>query len=155
MTQPLALAAEDIRTDLATRGAKIKWVVVVDESLPPGLIANAAVCMAISVGKTIPQLVGPSGADASGQVHAGLPWTGCSVLSADRATIHDIRKRAAARPGIHLVDMAEQAQTSRVYDDYLQALAETSGDDLSYYGISLVGPRNAVDKLVGRLPLLR
>lgn len=51
--------------------------------------------------------------------------------------------------------MPEQAQTSRVYDEYLGLIAEAESDTLDYLAISLVGPRNTVDRLVGRLALLR
>ena len=33
-------------------------------------------------------------------------------------------------------------------------LAQTEAADLTYYAVSIVGPRNRVDKLVGTVPLL-
>jgi hypothetical protein len=51
--------------------------------------------------------------------------------------------------------MPRAAQTSRVYDEYLASLAETGEDALGYHAVSLAGPRNKIDKLVGKLPLLR
>ncbi|GAA2900018.1 hypothetical protein GCM10010517_65600 [Streptosporangium fragile] len=146
---------QDIRTHLPTRQAKLKWVIVVDESLPAGRAANAAACMAAAVGKALPDLVGRDGEDASGTRHPGLPWAGCSVLAADAGTLHALRAKAAAKDDLLVVDMPEPAQTSRVYDEYLSRLAETRNEDLTYCAISLVGPRNKVDKLVGRLGLLR
>ncbi len=147
--------ASDIRTDLPTRDIRIKWVMVVDEALAPGLIANATACMAAAVGKARPELLGPGGDDAAGEHHPGLPWTGCSILGGDRTAIRDIRAKALTKPNLLVVDMPEYAQTARVYDEYLAHLAGLGGEDLSYYGLSLVGPRNPVDKLVGRLRLLR
>ncbi|MEZ0449416.1 DUF2000 family protein [Cellulomonas sp. ICMP 17802] len=44
------------------------------------------------------------------------------------------------------------AQHTRVYDEYLAAVSTT--DAPRYSAISLVGPRNRVDKIVGKLPLL-
>ncbi|WP_199485384.1 DUF2000 family protein [Actinomadura craniellae] len=32
--------------------------------------------------------------------------------------------------------------------------AETPADRIDYYAVSIVGPRNRIDKIVGRLPLL-
>lgn len=32
--------------------------------------------------------------------------------------------------------------------------AQTAADGLEYYAVSIVGPRNPVDKIVGKLPLL-
>jgi hypothetical protein len=147
-----AFAPDEIRIDQPTREARLKWVMVVDRDVNPGLIANAVGCLAAAVGNAVPTLLGPGGADAVGQFHPGLPWTGCSVLAADRAKVASVRAKAVAKVGLHVVDMPEPAQTSRVYQDYLDTLAES--DELSYYAISLVGPRNLVDKLVGGLRLL-
>lgn len=33
-------------------------------------------------------------------------------------------------------------------------MAESHAADLEYYAVSVVGPKNRVDKIVGRLPLL-
>ncbi|WNV88501.1 DUF2000 domain-containing protein [Umezawaea sp. Da 62-37] len=155
MSVALSLAPDEIRTDLPTRHAKLKWVMVVDTALGAGLIANAAVCMAAAVGNAIPTLLGPGTTDASGSHHPGLPWTGCSILAGDVDKVREIRAKAAAKDGLLVVDMPEQAQTSRVYDEYLAAVAGTEAADLTYYAVSVVGPRNKVDKLVGGLPLLR
>lgn len=148
------LAAEDIRTDLATREAPLKWVIVVDGQLPAGPIANAVACLAAAVGKALPNLVGPAGRDASGTEHAGLPWAGCTVLAADSATVRAIRAAAVRRSELHVADMVDVAQQVRVYDGYLARLAETAADELTYQAVSIVGPRNTVGKLTRRLPLL-
>lgn len=143
------------RTDLSTRQAPLKWVVVIDADLPAGRAVNAAACMAAAVGRALPHLLGGDGQDASGHVHPGLPWAGCSVLAADTATLHALREKATAKEDVYVVDMPEPAQTSRIYDEYLDLLAGTKHEDLTYHAVALVGPRNKVSKLVGRLPLLR
>lgn len=149
------LTSEDVTTHESTRKARLKWVIVVDESLPAGRVTNAAACMAAAVGKALPDLLGRDGEDASGVAHPGLPWAGCTVLAADAATLRQIRTKAAAKDQMLIVDMPEQAQTSRVYDEYLGLIAEAESDTLDYLAVSLVGPRNTVDRLVGRLALLR
>jgi hypothetical protein len=143
-----------IRTDLPTRKAPLKWVIVVDSALGLGFIANAAACVAAAVGYATPGLLGPGGPDASGYHHPGLPWAGCSILAADEVTLREIRNRAVAAPGLLVVDMPQPAQTNRVYDDYLAELAQWNAAVLAYHAVSIVGPRNAVDKLVSKLPLL-
>jgi hypothetical protein len=72
-----------------------------------------------------------------------------------RPPVGEIRAKAASKEGLLIVDMPEQAQTSRVYDEYLAAVAGTEAADLTFYAVSIVGPRNEVDKLVGNLPLSR
>ncbi|MEU3186216.1 DUF2000 domain-containing protein [Streptomyces sp. NPDC006923] len=149
------LTDADVTTHEPTRRARLKWVIVVDENLPAGRVTNAAACMAAAVGKALPELLGPDGKDASGVAHPGLPWAGCSVLAADAATLREIRTKATTKDDVLIVDMPEAAQTSRVYDEYLGELAATANDELGYCAISLVGPRNRIDRLVGRLGLLR
>ncbi|MEV0380582.1 DUF2000 domain-containing protein [Nonomuraea sp. NPDC050643] len=143
----------DRRSDLPTKKIAVKWVIVIDRDLPPGLQANAAACLAASIGVAVPAIVGPGGADASGLTHAGLPWTGCTVLGAPAAIIKRIRTDAAAEPGLVVSDMADIAQRINVYDDYLAELGRT--EEPSYYAVSLFGPRALVEGLTGRLPLLR
>lgn len=149
------LADADVRTDQPTRTAKLKWVVVVDRDLPAGIAMNAVACVAASVGRAVPNVVGPGGLDASGGHHRGLAWLGCTVLAGDAGELRRLRARAADKDGLLVVDMTTQAQATRVYDDYLSALAGTGADDIAYHAVSVVGPRNKVDKLTGRLPLLR
>ncbi|MFI5734955.1 DUF2000 family protein [Kribbella sp. NPDC051587] len=61
---------------------------------------------------------------------------------------------ASARDDVLVADMAVDAQETRVYDDYLTRLAEQGIDQLEYAAVSLVGPRNRIDRIVGRLALL-
>jgi hypothetical protein len=147
------LAELDRRSDLPTKELPVKWVIVMDRDLPRGLQANAAACLAASVGVAVPAIVGPGGVDAAGQAHAGLPWTGCTVLAAPAAIVRGIRNEAAGEPDLVVSDMADIAQRTNVYDDYLAALART--EEPSYYAVSLFGPRPIVERLTGRLPLLR
>ena len=53
-----------------------------------------------------------------------------------------------------MADMPVSAQLTRVYDEYLQAVAAQAPDEIGYAAVGLVGPRNRVDRIVGRLPLL-
>lgn len=92
--------------------------------------------------------------DAAGSTHVGLPWAGCAVLAADGATLGRIRERAAAAADVFVADMPVSAQLTRVYDEYLQAVAAQAPDEIGYAAVGLVGPRNRVDRIVGRLPLL-
>jgi len=145
----------DVRTDLPTRDVPIKWVTLVDADLNRGLVVNAAVCTAAAVGRAVPAVVGPGGEDAAGTYHPGLAWLGCSVLAGSARTVKEVRAKAILKPSVLVVDMVDFGQHVRVYDGYLERLAKTDEPGLNYLAVSLVGPRNVVDKLVGGLPLLR
>ncbi len=144
---------DEMRTGERTGAAKLKWVVIVDRSLSPGQAVNAAVCVAAATSPEVPGLLGPGGADAADQWHAGLPWAGCSILAATSAQLTAVRQRAIDR---HLLaaDMPAAAQATRVYDDYLAEVGKTHTDDLALLAVSLIGPRNQVAKLVRHLELL-
>lgn len=145
---------DEIRTDEPTRSARLKWVIVVDEALPAGRATNAAICVAAATTATVTGLIGPDAKDADGSPHPGLPWAGCSVLGAPAGRLAEIRTRAVGSLGVFVADMPVQGQATRVYDEYLRQVGETAGAELAYHAISLVGPRNRIDKLVHRLGLL-
>jgi hypothetical protein len=153
-TPPIGFAPEEVDTAASTRDVRLKWVVVVDRSLPTGRAVNAAICVAAATADAVDGLLGPDATDADGSVHPGLPWIGCSVLGADAAQLAAVRSAAAGSLGVHAVDMPAAAQRTRVYDEYVAEVAGTSGGELETLAISLVGPRNRIDKLVKRLSLL-
>ena len=67
----------------------IKCVMIFDESLPVGVIANTA-----SLGKADPDVVGISPVDMDGNEHSGLIQFPVPILKSDSDTIQDIRKKA-------------------------------------------------------------
>jgi hypothetical protein len=147
-------APEEVVTSAPTRSARLKWVVVVDETLPAGRMVNAVACICASTGRAVEGLIARGGPDAAGHEHPGLPWAGCTVLAATPQALAETRARAAASEGVLVVDMPAAAQAHRVYDDYLAELVGTKPEDLSNCAISVIGPRNRVDKMVKKLPLL-
>lgn len=151
---PVGFDPDEVRLDEPTRSARLKWVVVVDDALPAGRAVNAAVCAAAATATGVAGLLGPDAVDADGSAHPGLPWAGCSVLAAPTERLGAIRAKAVASPGVHVADVPAAAQTNRVYQDYLDEVAAADAQALAHLAVSIVGPRNRVDKIVGRLPLL-
>ncbi|NQX14591.1 DUF2000 domain-containing protein [Rathayibacter sp. VKM Ac-2857] len=153
-TAPVGYAEDEIDTAAPTRSARLKWVVVVDEALPIGRAVNAAVCVAAATGAQVTGLLGPAAQDTTGSEHPGLPWAGCTVLAADAATLRTIRAKAEAHEGTFVADMPAAAQDTRVYDEYREVLGATAPELVEYLAVGLIGPRNRIDKIVGRLRLL-
>ncbi|WP_212997608.1 DUF2000 domain-containing protein [Winogradskya consettensis] len=145
---------EEIRTDEPTRSARLKWVIVVDENMPAGRAVNAAVCVAAATTASVTGLLGPDAKDGTGSVHPGLPWAGCTVLGAGADKLPGLRAKAVGSLGVFVADMPANGQSTRVYDEYLRQLGETDSETLAYHAVSLVGPRNRIDKLVKGLALL-
>lgn len=125
-----------------------------DESLPAGIAANAAICAAAATAARVDGLLGPDAVDADGSAHPGLPWAGCSVLRASGTQLAAIRVKAGTAEDVFVADMPAAAQLTRVYDEYLQGVTGSRSGELPYYAVSIVGPRNRVDRIVGKLALL-
>ena len=135
----------------------MKCVMIFDESLPVGVIANTAAIMGASLGKADPEVVGITPVDMDGNEHSGLIQVPVPILKSDSDTIQDIRKKALDTYGedIDIIDFTDIAQKSMTYDDYLNNYKATAGDDISYLGLTLCGPKKAINKLTGNLSLLR
>ncbi len=135
----------------------IKCVMIFDESLPVGVIANTAAIIGASLGKADPDVVGITPVDMDGNEHSGLIQFPVPILKSDSDTIQDIRKKALDTYGedIDIIDFTDIAQKSMTYDDYLNNYKATAGDDISYLGLTLCGPKKAINKLTGNLSLLR
>jgi hypothetical protein len=142
----------EVRTDQPTGKARLKWVVVVDETLDAGRATNAAVCVAAATAPSIAGFLGPDATDSAGSLHPGLPWAGCTILSAPASTLTTLRERAVRSEGMFVADMPSAAQQTRVYDSYLAEVAAT--DTLEYLAVSIIGPRNQVASMVHGLPML-
>ncbi|GGR49103.1 hypothetical protein J2S40_000263 [Nocardioides luteus] len=153
-TARVGFAPEEIDQSASTREVPLKWVVVVDRDLPAGRAVNAAVCVAGATTQRTTGILGEDAVDADESTHPGLPWIGCTVLGAPTERLTELRRKAVAQPGVAVIDMPTQAQHTRVYDDYLFAVGSSRGADLTYYAISLLGPRRTIDKLVKGLKLL-
>jgi hypothetical protein len=154
-TQPsVGFDPDEIDTSVSTRSARLKWVVVVNGSIPAGRAVNAAICVAGATVSGVAGLLGPDAVDAAGDTHPGLPWAGCSVLTTDGATLREIRAKGLAHDATFVADMPEAAQSTRVYDDYLGAMTSSDPENIEYLAVSLVGPKNRIDKIVGRLALM-
>jgi hypothetical protein len=144
---------DEVDTASPTRSARLKWVIVVDEALPVGVAANAVACVAAATGSAVAGLLGPDAIDADGSRHPGLPWAGCTILAASSDELATVRAKAVASEGTLVIDMPAAAQLTRVYDEYLGSVAATHGDRLNYYAVGIIGPRNRVDRIAGRLSL--
>lgn len=134
-----------------------KCVMVIDETLPLGIVANTAGIMGLTLGKHIPETIGPDVLDKSGCAHLGIIQIPVPVLKAGRKKIKEIRQRLYQPEFASLiaVDFSDVAQSCNVYDDYIQKAAVVEEASFQYFGIALCGDKRLVSKLTGNLPLLR
>jgi hypothetical protein len=141
--------------DFATNGRPDRVIVVVEESLPAGLAANAAAMLALTLGARVPGLTGAPLVDASGGSHPGLIPDGIPVLKASAAALRAIRERARDSDDVLAVTFPAAGQRTNDYEEVRRQVAATPPDDIEYAGVALHGPRKRISRLTGTLPLLR
>jgi hypothetical protein len=134
-----------------------KCVMVIDQALPLGLIANTAAMLGISIGKLHPEMIGADVADATGYVHTGISTYPISMLKGDEQLLRDLRLRLFEPEfsGLTAVDFSDVAQKINVYADFVQKSSETPESEHHYFGIALFGDKKKINRLTGMLPLLR
>jgi hypothetical protein len=134
-----------------------KCVMVIDEDLPLGVIANTAGIMGITLGKHMPETVGPDVRDKSGREHLGIIEFPVPILKADKEKIRSIREQLyqPCYSDLMVVDFSDVAQGCRTYDEFIDKAAQAEEKEFQYLGIGICGSKKLVNKLTGNLPLLR
>ncbi|MEU9097630.1 DUF2000 domain-containing protein [Streptomyces sp. NPDC048361] len=132
-----------------------KCVIIVNEELAAGLTVNAASVVALTLGRTVPGLIGQDVKDADGGVHLGITLIPVPILKASAEKIAEIHRLADADPDVITVGFSDLAQSCRTYDEYTDRMAQTPATDLAFSSIGLFGPRKPLNKLTGNLSLLR
>jgi hypothetical protein len=132
-----------------------KCAVVVGADLPPGLAANAAGVLSVTLGHRIDGLVGADVEDADGVAPPGIIHVPLPILTVPREEVAAIVRVAAEDDEIFFVAFSALAQSCRTYEEYTARMAATATADLDSVGVGLHGPRKRVDRLIGSLPLLR
>ncbi|UOF91240.1 DUF2000 domain-containing protein [Fodinisporobacter ferrooxydans] len=133
-----------------------KCVMVIDEELPLGLIANTAAVLALTLGQKIEGIIGPDVYDGTGYLHTGITTIPIPMLKGTREKIREMREKLYTEEfsDLLVVDVTNAAQTTTTYEDYTEKIS-LYGDDLQYVGLAIYGKPKKVNKLSGSLPLLR
>lgn len=134
-----------------------KCVMVIDEHLPLGIIANTAAIMGITLGKKMPEVVGADVTDKTGKEHLGIIEFPVPILKDNAESIKTIRERLYEPDfsDLTVVDFSDLAQGCKTYDEFTEKMKEVSEIDLNYFGIAICGSKKKVNKLTGSMPLLR
>ena len=134
-----------------------KCVMIIDETLPRGLIANTAAILGITLGKLCPEMVGPDAVDGSGNAHPGIVTTPVPVLCGTPEELRSIRQKLCqpAFQDVTAVDFSRLAQGCRTYGEWIGKIAQVPESSLQYLGLALCGAKKKVNTLTGNIPLLR
>lgn len=134
-----------------------KCVMVIDENLPLGLIANTAAIMGITLGKQMPEVVGADIADQTGNTHLGIIEFPVPILRGSPEIIKQIREKLYQPDfsDLTVVDFSDLAQGCKAYDEFIEKMGRVPESGLQYFGVTICGAKKKVNRLTGSMPLLR
>lgn len=134
-----------------------KCVMVIDEALPLGIIANTAGILGATIGKIVPELIGEDVVDQSQQIHEGIVTIPIPILKGNRAIIQGLRTTLYQETycSLRTVDFSDLAQRCKHYGEYIEKMGMTEENKLHYFGIAIYGDKKLVNALTGSMPLLR
>lgn len=134
-----------------------KCVIVVDENLPLGMIANTAAILGITMGMKMPDVVGEDVIDLDGNPHMGIIQFPVPILKGNSEILKTLRTKLFEPQFAELtvVDFSDLAQGCKTYGEFIDKMANTSETTLNYIGIAICGNKKQINKLTGNMPLLR
>lgn len=130
---------------------------VIDGQLSAGLIANTAAIMGITLGRKLPEVVGPDVRDRNGRPHLGIITFPMPVLRGSAESIRERRERLCQPEyqELTVVDFSDLAQGCKTYDEFIEKMGQIPEEALRYLGIAVCGAKKTVNRLTGNMPLLR
>ncbi len=133
-----------------------KCVIVIDQNLPVGIIANTAAVLSLSLGRLNPEMIGYEIEDNNGNKHHGITTVAVPILKGTGLLLKEMRDAVIEyEPELTVIDLISATQTTKSYDEYSQQFASTPVEELEYLGIALYGSKKLVNKFTGNLGLLR
>ncbi len=134
-----------------------KCVIVVDENLPLGIIANTVAILGITMGMKMPDVVGNDVLDLEGNPHMEIIQFPVPILKGNMEILKNLRTKLFEPQFAELtvVDFSDLAQGCKTYDEFIGKMENTSEVKLNYIGIAICGNKKQINKLTGNMPLLR
>ncbi len=131
----------------------MKAAIVLDETLPAGLLANAAACITTGIFKDEPDALGRAidGADCH---FIQITKIGIPILKRGHKNFTELLERAKAN-NLKTMIFTREAQSTNSYEEYVTRVEGKNIEDLTITGIGVIGEDKAVTNFAGDLPLLR
>lgn len=133
-----------------------KCVIIINQDLPTGIIANTAAVLSLSLGKLHPQLIGDDLIDSRNERRHGITTLAVPVLKSNGPRLSEVREALRALEGeITVIDLTTDTQSTRSYQEYAAKVRDTPVDQLQYQGVALLGSKQLVKSITGNMALLR
>jgi len=133
-----------------------KCVIIIDQNLSQGPMANTAAVLSVSLGKQFPQLIGEDLLDHLNTRRHGISTIAIPILKSTSSHLAQMRETLKEyETDLTVIDLTTHTQSTRSYQEYAIKLKTTPVDQLQYQGIALYGSKKLVNKFSGNLPLLR
>ncbi len=131
----------------------MKAAIVLDEKLPPGLLANAAACITTGIFRNEEAALGP---EVKADDYTFIPITriGIPILRRGHKDFPELLERARAN-NLKTMVFTYEAQSTNSYEEYQKRVEGKKLAELKIVGIGVIGDDVAVTKFAGDLPLLR
>ncbi len=131
-----------------------RCVIIMDEKLDTGHMANAIAVIALTAGQRHPVLVGAPLIDGSDYLHPGLIPIGIPMLHCPAEQLNDIRQ-AALDKGCDVVDFPVEGQQTKNYDEFIVMMSTIPMEQIRYLGLALIGNKKVINKLTGNLAMIK
>ncbi len=134
-----------------------KCVLIVDENLPLGIIANTTAILGNTLGSHNPNVVGQNGSDKNNNEHLGIIEIPIPILKGNSEFLKALREKLynSEYNNLLVADFTNVAQQCKTYNEYIDKIGKVSGEDISYFGIAIYGDKKQINKLTGNIALLR
>ena len=131
----------------------MRAAIVLDESMGPGLLANATACITTGLFNGRSEALGPG---IEGDDCTFIPITKIPILVLKRGQrdFLSLLERAKAN-GLTYMLFTKEGQSTTSYEQYIDRVRGKRADDVTIVGIGAIGDSDAVTKFAGDLPLLR
>lgn len=134
-----------------------KCVMVVDENLPLGIIANTTAILGNTLGSHYPNAVGKDVLDKNENEHLGIIEIPIPILKGNKEFLNNLRNTLYNEEYKDMIvaDFSDVAQSCKTYDEYIDKISKIESNNINYFGIAIYGTKKQVNKLTGSIGLLR
>lgn len=134
-----------------------KCVMVVDENLPLGIIANTTAILGNTLGSHYPNTVGKDVLDKNENEHLGIIEIPIPILKGNKEFLNNLRDTLYKEEYKDMIvaDFSDVAQSCKTYDEYIDKISKIESNNINYFGIAIYGTKKQVNKLTGSIGLLR